>query len=536
MICRYAIRTPLSFFLAALLFATALVVDARAQEATVRPAEPVCELPDAPFEGRRIMAAPVTAKHQKSATFDVNFKTSGTVFSYSCDPWPQEAKDAFLRATNTWAGLLESSVPIDVDACWTQDISGTTLASAGPYLVPSSYFAGSPKQDTYYPKALANAISGTEQGGSGPEILAAFNANRYPDEWYFGAAPAGIGDGEYDFETVALHELGHGLGFTGTGGYDGATDEGSLGKHEDDLPYAFDHFVQDDAGTAVLDFADPSLDLGTIFTGGSVSSGSGGIFFSGTRVVGANGGPAPLYTPSSWQPGSSYSHWDQDSFSSEMMRPQTPSGQALRDPQLALELLEDIGWAQALPVELSSFEAVADENAAVLTWATASETNNAGFEVQHARTSADAAWTTLTFIEGAGTTNRPQQYRFRVADLDPGTHRFRLRQVDVDGASELSPVVEVALQMDAPYRLSAPYPNPSRGTARMDLMVQQTQDVRAVLFDALGREVTVLHEGPMQANTPHTLRVEGANLASGLYLVRVSGTSFVTTRRVSVVK
>ena len=299
--------------------------------------------------------------------------------------------------------------------------------------------------------------------------------------------------------------------------------------------------MEDDAGVAVLDFTSPSADLGTIFTGGSVSSGSGGIFFNGGGVTSANGGVAPLYAPSSWEPGSSYSHWDQNSYSDELMRPALPSSQAIRDPQLALNLLEDIGWDQALPVELTAFEAVASAGAAVLSWTTASETNNAGFEVQHAQPATGARvtasdWTTLAFVDGAGTTTEPQQYRFRAEGLAPGVHRFRLRQVDFDGASALSPVVEVALRMDAPHYVSAPYPNPAQASARLDLMVRREQAVRAVLYDALGREVAVLHEGRLQAQAPLALRVGAGDLSSGLYFVRVQGTSFSVTRRLSVVR
>ena len=85
-------------------------------------------------------------------------------------------------------------------------------------------------------------------------------------------------------------------------------------------------------------------------------------------------------------------------------------------------------------------------------WRTTSETNNAGFEAQH-RSPEQAAWETLRFVPGAGTTTQPQDYRFRTGALAPGTHAFRLRQVDLDGASDLSPEVRLAVKLDASHTL-----------------------------------------------------------------------------------
>ncbi|MEL6772619.1 MAG: VCBS repeat-containing protein, partial [Bacteroidota bacterium] len=85
-----------------------------------------------------------------------------------------------------------------------------------------------------------------------------------------------------------------------------------------------------------------------------------------------------------------------------------------------------------VPVELTVFSAVLSGEAARLTWATASETNNAGFHVEHRAPSADV-FATLGFVDGAGTTTATQRYAFETGTLAPGAHRFRLRQVDFDG-------------------------------------------------------------------------------------------------------
>ena len=191
-----------------------------------------------------------------------------------------------------------------------------------------------------------------------------------------------------------------------------------------------------------------------------------------------------------------------------------------------------------LPVELARFDVASEGRRAQLTWQTASETNNAGFEVQRTteESSGEAEWTVLGFVEGAGTTTSPQSYRFRTEPLPPGTHRFRLRQVDVDGASEVSNVVEVTVTLDGAYELSPVYPNPVQGTSRLTLTVREPQTVRVALYDMLGREVATLFRGALAANRQQTIQIDGRQQASGSYIVRVKGETFTSTRRLTVVR
>ena len=192
-----------------------------------------------------------------------------------------------------------------------------------------------------------------------------------------------------------------------------------------------------------------------------------------------------------------------------------------------------------LPVELVSFEARRDGEAVVLTWATASETNNAGFEVEH-RGADEAAnepdWETLGFVEGAGTASGRHNYDFRVEKLPPGAHRFRLRQLDFDGSFAFSPEVEVTVEVATAYVLSAAYPNPFNPRATFTLAVREAQPVQVVVFDMLGRRMALLHDGMMAANRVHTFALDGAGWASGTYLYRVTGATFSVIRTVVLVR
>ena len=186
-----------------------------------------------------------------------------------------------------------------------------------------------------------------------------------------------------------------------------------------------------------------------------------------------------------------------------------------------------------IPVELTRFTAQRDGQAALLAWETASETDNAGFEVH--RMLGSGMFELLGFVEGTGTTTTPQSYRFRAADLGVGTHRFRLKQIDYDGDSEYSPTVEIEIGIDGQYTIVSPYPNPTRGQAQLEVAVPEQQHVEITVYDALGRHVQTLLSRELAPNRPERLRFS-SNLASGTYVIRITGESFRTTRKLTIVR
>jgi len=88
-------------------------------------------------------------------------------------------------------------------------------------------------------------------------------------------------------------------------------------------------------------------------------------------------------------------------------------------------------------------------------------------------------------------------------------------------------------------RLSAVYPNPVRGgraTVNLSLGETQGQAVRVAVYDALGREVAVLHDGPLAGGANHQLAVPAHALAAGVYYVRATGERFTLVRPVTVAR
>jgi hypothetical protein len=83
------------------------------------------------------------------------------------------------------------------------------------------------------------------------------------------------------------------------------------------------------------------------------------------------------------------------------------------------------------------------------------------------------------------------------------------------------------------FALEAPFPNPVAERATLRLRLRTPQPVYAAAYDALGRRVAVLHDGPLVAGT-HGLVLDARALPAGVYVVRAQGADAQASRRVVV--
>jgi len=286
----------------------------------------------------------------QSTTFIVNYLPAGTTnrFGDNCLDWPAQAQTAFTYAANLWGALLNSSVPIKINACWAHLSSGI-LGHSGAN--DSYHDFGAGQAHTGYAVALANALIGADLNDSDGQDSDGFNGDAdaemdiaYSDSisWYFGT------DGstpifQYDFVSVVLHEIAHGLNFAGTMYV--SSGQGSWG-YGTGYPYIYDRFAEDGNGVSLLNtgtYPNPSAALANALTGHV-----GGVFFDGTYANAANGGSrVQLYTPSTWQSGSSYSHLA-ESFNgtvNALMTFSLNNGEAIHNPgPVTCGILKDLGW------------------------------------------------------------------------------------------------------------------------------------------------------------------------------------------------
>jgi hypothetical protein len=197
-----------------------------------------------------------------------------------------------------------------------------------------------------------------------------------------------------------------------------------------------------------------------------------------------------------------------------------------------------IGLTGALPVELTSFNAIAHGNRVELVWKTATEMNNYGFEIERAIDTGNLtmdSWSKIGFVEGNGTTNSPKSYSF-VDNLASGKISYRLKQIDRDGKFEYSKTVEVtATGTPKAFGLEQNYPNPFNPSTVISYQLPMNSHVSMKVFDAIGREVAALVNETKDAGRYEVI-FSAPQLASGIYLCRLTADGYSRTIKISLVR
>lgn len=176
-----------------------------------------------------------------------------------------------------------------------------------------------------------------------------------------------------------------------------------------------------------------------------------------------------------------------------------------------------INTAVALPVELTTFSAIAQNTTIHLNWATASEENNAGFEIQ--RSTDGENFTTLDFIEGNGTTIEAQEYFYDDKALKTGqSYYYRLKQIDYDGQFEFSHIITATLEGDK-AQVSDFYPNPTNGNTQIDYTATQGGNLVVNIYNTTGQELLRTEQNVLEGE--NTLNFDFSALPKGNYFVKL---------------
>jgi len=194
---------------------------------------------------------------------------------------------------------------------------------------------------------------------------------------------------------------------------------------------------------------------------------------------------------------------------------------------------------QVVPVELTSFTAAYVGASAKLDWATATELNNRGFEIQ--KSVNGASFATVGFVDGHGTTTEQQQYSFVDKNVDTRVNNsYRLKQLDFNGSFEYSKVVNLGITLPSQFLLEQNYPNPFNPSTKISFAVPVKSNVTLEVYNLIGQRITTLFAGSVDAGT-HTELFNANGISSGIYLVKMiavgeNGSQFSSSKKMTLLK
>jgi len=255
---------------------------------------------------------------------------------------------ATLFALNLWSEVLSSSVPVD--------ISVMSINLGNPQVIGQSYRQPNywnPETETWYCSALGNHMAGYNVVPNQRDIRLEMNSQF---NFYY-QITGNPGYSQTDWITTMLHEACHGLGFYTLCGSDGSysytTSSGSGASTS--FPGAFDRqLFQGLTGPALTSLTQTER-AALVKSGPNVSSwspsyGDGDLYAGApeSHLLAANGGVrVRMFTPSSWQGGSSVSHWSSNVSFPTFMRYYL-SGKLHSIGTRKIGIMLDMGWTQPM--------------------------------------------------------------------------------------------------------------------------------------------------------------------------------------------
>jgi len=263
---------------------------------------------------------------------DKNEIRTGTNLQFNLSGLTGQAQTATLHALNLWSEQMAGTIPVDINIT---QVSGVGWLGAS-YRQPNWFNTAN---NTWYCSALGNQLLGYNFAPSMRDIRLEMNTGDY--SWYYSSTGTPSGS-QYDWITVMLHEVCHGLGFYPLVGSNGAytytTNTG--GSQTTAYPGIYDRQLYEGlTGACLTDLS--QTQRAQLVTSNNLYSGSpsSNLLFAndGTRVR--------MYAPTTWASGSSVSHWDTSvSFPTFMKYAYQNKLHTINPREIAIML--DMGWTQ----------------------------------------------------------------------------------------------------------------------------------------------------------------------------------------------
>lgn len=198
-----------------------------------------------------------------------------------------------------------------------------------------------------------------------------------------------------------------------------------------------------------------------------------------------------------------------------------------------------------IPAGILSFQATGQVESIHLTWQTEFETNNSFFKLYRSTNPMDSLWQYLTRINSmapSGNSVATLSYQYSDSLLQPNvTYFYRLSAVTrnsneytfpgVTNATALANEVSGTNAIPHFFRIVSLFPNPFNSSTTISYTIPKSGEVSLKLYDLNGREVSTLVNFTQNPGT-YTVKIDGSNLASGTYFVRLQSGEFTQTRKI----
>lgn len=271
----------------------------------------------------------------------VAISPAAVTFDWASGSGSQYWSAANMAALNAAATRLSSYIVVGTPVTITTTLIGQN--NPGSNFLASSYSNFSGGGAGYFGTVVQKKIlTGVDANGASPDSQLTWNF-AYP--WALGNTVPG---NQYDFQSVAMHEIVHSLGFLS-----GISSPGS----NDTNWSTYDSFLSTAAGTPVIN---GDYTYGAAYTA-NLTGGNGGLYFDGPNAVAVYGGLIPLYTPGTWASGSSVTH-----LTASPVKPAGTTGY-LMDPSdgyglgvrvitpVEIGIMRDLGYTIVTPSSASVF-------------------------------------------------------------------------------------------------------------------------------------------------------------------------------------
>lgn len=175
---------------------------------------------------------------------------------------------------------------------------------------------------------------------------------------------------------------------------------------------------------------------------------------------------------------------------------------------MGIDNVSILGGAATLPIKLSALTATKKDDAVVINWTTATEANNEGFKIL--RSSTGRSFDTIAYVPSRAGSQGNSAVTLSYSFVDPypvnGTGYYRILQIDKDGKSEISSVVQIVTT--AGGKGVKLYPDPVLNELHVDGAAAGAQF-----------KIMNLNGKTMAVSASSTIPV--STLAPGVYLLRI---------------